>query len=86
MLREVDRAESAFVDSPSELTEKTWHEALHIAKHLVLTKVENKRLFLQQKYFEEGETTGHVLAMMVRLQKGLSHIEAINNSSGTLVF
>lgn len=54
VLREVERAESAFVDSPSEQTERAWGEAQHIAEHMVLTKSENKRFFLQQKFFEEG--------------------------------
>lgn len=70
MLQTVERAESAFVDSPSEHTERAWHEAQHIAKHMVLTKAANKRFFLQQRFFEVGENTGHMLAMMARSQRG----------------
>lgn len=85
VLREVERAESAFIESPSELTERAWPEAQHIAKNMVPTKAENKRFFLQQRFFEEGENTGHMLAMMAKSKKGSSHIETITSPSEDLV-
>lgn len=44
MLLEAERSESAFVDSPSEQTERAWHEAQQIAKNMVLTKAKNKKV------------------------------------------
>lgn len=43
------------------------------------TAAEKKRFFLQQRYYNEGENTGHLLAMIARAQQGQTHIEAIQN-------
>lgn len=45
----------------------------------------NKRFFMQLRYFNEGENTGHLLAVIARAQQGWSHIEAIQNLEGETV-
>lgn len=40
---------------------------------------------MQQKYLEEGENTGHFVAVLSRSQQGTSHIEAIENPAGNVV-
>lgn len=51
-------------------------------KHLSLQLAENKRFFLQQKHFEEGETTGHMLAMLAKSLQPPSHIVAVKDAQG----
>lgn len=43
-------------------------------------KAANKKFFLQQPYFEEGEGTGHLLATSVKAQQAASYITKIQSS------
>lgn len=51
-------------------------------KDLPLQLAENKRFFLQQSHFEEGECTGHMLAMLAKSQQSSSLIGAITDPMG----
>lgn len=41
--------------------------------------------FLQQRYFEEGESIGHLLGVLSCSQQAKSHIDAIRYSTGVLI-
>lgn len=47
-----------------------------------MSKAEKKRYFLQQNYFEEGENTGHLLAMVTKGQQESTSITEIRKING----
>lgn len=49
---------------------------------VLLFTEEKRRCFPQQSYFEEGENTGHFLALVVREQRDSSNILAIRAETG----
>lgn len=55
-------------------------------KQLSLQLAENQIFFLQKKHFEEGENTGHMLALLAKSQQAPSHIVAVVNAQGTLCY
>lgn len=63
-----------------------WSEAQNVVKQVTLTKAEDKRFFLQQKFFEEEENMGHMLAMLVKSQKGTLFISAVNTVSRETIY
>lgn len=52
----------------------------------IIPLAENKRFFLQQKQFEEGENRGHMLALLAKSQQASSHIVAVANPQGTICY
>lgn len=56
--------------------------AQSMSKQVAFQLAENKQFFLQQKHFEEGEFTGHILAMLIRTQQVSSYISAIQDAQG----
>lgn len=65
--------------------EKRWLEAQNLARQVSLMKAKNKSFFLQQKFYEEGENTGHMLAMMAKFNKGSTFISAVRDSNGNII-
>lgn len=57
--------------------EKRWLEAQNLAWQVSLTEAKNKRFFLQQKCYKEGENICHMLAMMAKFNRGSTLISAI---------
>lgn len=55
-----------------------------IVKRSLLSVADNKRLFLQQKYFERGESVGHLLATVVRSQQTLTQIARLLSEEGVV--
>lgn len=49
---------------------------------VVITSAENKSFFLQQRYFEERESTVHLLAVISHSQQALSHKDTIQGPTG----
>lgn len=84
VLQEVKEVESVFIANPTDHTEKRWLEAQALAQQC-LTKAENKHFFLQQKFYEEGENTSHMIAMMAISNRGIAFISAVKDTSGMVV-
>lgn len=40
---------------------------------VALTKAENKRMFMKQRWYEEGERIGHMLALLAKNQNAELH-------------
>lgn len=51
----------------------------------MLNMAENKRFFVKQLYFVEGENAGHLLATIVKSQQGSSHIAKLVREDGGVV-
>lgn len=51
---------------------------------IVLSAAEKRRYFLQQEYFEEGENTVHLLALVAKEQRDTSSILAIRPGSAEM--
>lgn len=83
--KEARKPEERYIKNPSPASERSWLAAQSLHQQVILTTAENKRFFTQRKYFEEGENTGHVLAVTARSQQGESHIETIQDSAGNKV-
>lgn len=49
-----------------------------------MSTAEKRRYFLQQSYFEEGENTGHLFALVAREQRDSSTISEIRSAVGEL--
>lgn len=81
VMDEATRAEERYIAAPSSESERRWQEAQALYQQVSTTAAENKRFFLQQKYFNEGENTGHLLAMIAKAQQSMTHIEAIQRRS-----
>lgn len=54
---EIGRTEEAYIANPSGDTKRAWLAAKALSRQVELQLAENKCFFLQQKHFEEGETT-----------------------------
>lgn len=64
VVREVTETEDRYITNPTEDTKRAWLEAQSMSRQLALQLAENKRFFLQQTHFEEGEAIRHMLAML----------------------
>lgn len=73
--------ESAYTANPNTSNKNRWSEAQNIYRTLTLTITENKQ-FVMREYVEEGENTGHQLAMMAKAKQDMSYIEAITDLEG----
>lgn len=81
----VGEAERDYVESPSAAGRVQLEEAQKsLADHL-LHRADDKRFFLQQKYYDQGESAGHLLATVVRSQMGSSHITKLISEDGVEV-
>lgn len=69
-------AEARNVEDPTPDRYRDWSEEQEEYKKLVLTKVENKRLFKKQSFFGEAERVGHILALIVKANAPSSIIPA----------
>lgn len=67
-------AEASYVSNPNKDTQMQWTHSQEKYAQVAIKKAENKRFFLQQPYFEEGEGTGHILASVVKTQRPSSLI------------
>lgn len=74
---ELQRREQVMVTDPTQSNHEAWIEAQSLYNSIIMSAAEKRKYFLQQGYFEEGENTGHLLALMVR--EGFLH----NSSTGT---
>lgn len=74
-----------FIEDPSAGAKADWEEAQQLLKYQMLSMAENKRFFLKQKYFLEGESAGHLLATIVKSQQGSSHVARLVKEDGTEV-
>lgn len=86
VLSEARTAEEQYITNPSPALERSWLAAQSLHQQVTLTAAENKFCFFtQQKYFEEGENTVHLLAVISRSQQGASYIETIQGPTGNTV-
>lgn len=67
---------------PTPANQSSWTVAQSLYNRVVLSTAEKKRCFLQQNYFEEGENTGHLLAMVARAQQESTSITEIKKPNG----
>lgn len=84
VLREAARTESNYVTQPTEGTRRAWLSVQDMALQVSLTKAENKCFFQKQTLFEEGEGTGHMLAIMAKANRCSSFIPALTKPTGEL--
>lgn len=66
----VQETESQCITDHNPNTVKNWREAQEQFTAFLLESAANKRLFLKQSYFEEGEKAGHLLASIANAPKG----------------
>lgn len=83
--QQVVDTESRFVLNPSPAAKAAWEEAQKLLRDHMLSRADNKRFFTQQKYFIEGESSGHLLATVVKAQQGSSHIASLMGNNGAVV-
>lgn len=81
---ELQTREMALVADPTPANQNSWKEAQSLYNKVVLSTTEKKRYFLQQNYFEEGENTGHLLAMVAKAQQESTSITEIKNPNGEI--
>lgn len=74
--------EVLYISDPTDRARADWTEAQDMLKNHMLSVADNKRFFLKQKYFMEGESAGHLLATIVRSQQGPSHIARLVRDDG----
>lgn len=85
VLSEAKKVEEHYIMNPSPASERSWLATQTLHQQVTLTTAENKQFFIQQKYFEEEENTGHLMAVISRAQQGTAQIEAIRNPAGAMV-
>lgn len=78
----VVETEEIFIKHPVPLSKTEWEEAQTRLKGHMISMADNKRFFLKQKYFAEGESAGHLLSMVVCSQSGPSHVSKMISESG----
>lgn len=83
ILMEAERDEEAYVDKPTDDTKRAWLDSQSMSRQVELQLAKNKCFFLQQKHYEEGDNTGHMLAMLIRNQCS-AHIDKLYDSQGCL--
>lgn len=81
---QVTATEQCFIISRSKPTARRWRQAQEDLSAFLLESAVNKRQFLQQTFFEEGEKAGHLLASVTQAQRGTTHISALLGPSGVL--
>lgn len=74
--------EKLYVKEPSPDNLVNWTDAQQLYRTLSLEKAENRRFFLKQAQYEEGERTGHMLALLARSQSSSTSITSIETPSG----
>lgn len=77
--------ETEFISTRSTDAARIWKRAQEEPDAHLLESASNKRFFLQQKYFEEGERAGHMLATIARAQLGSSYITNLKGVDGVTV-
>lgn len=82
VLSEAQRTKAAYVAKPSDDIKRAWLASQSLSRWLSLQLAKSKHFFLQQCYFEEGEITGHMLAMLAKTSQASSHINAIREHQG----
>lgn len=65
----VQEAEREYIRNPTPLTRSKWCEAQKLDEVRQLNRARRKRFFSKQPYFEEGESTGHLLATVMKSQQ-----------------
>lgn len=75
--KRVAETEVSFTRTPTSITKHDWEEAQKLLKEHMLSVADNKRFFLKQKYFMEGESAGHLLSTIVRSQEGHTHVSRL---------
>lgn len=81
----VYETECVFVENPSAVAKVDWEEAQQLLKDHMMLIADNKRFFIQQKYFLEGESAGHLLVTIVKSQQGPSHVAKLVRVDGVEV-
>lgn len=66
---EMRKREQALVTDPSQSNNKAWTEAQSLYNSTLMSTAEKRRYFLQQSYFEEGDNSGQLLALVAREQR-----------------
>lgn len=79
---ELKEREQALVRDPSKSNQESWKEAQVVYNSVWLSAAEKRRYFQQQSYFEEGENTGRLLALIAREQRDSTNILAVRVESG----
>lgn len=81
---QVIATEQSFITSRSRPAARRWKQAQEDLNAFFLESAANKRQFLNQTFFEEGEKAGHLLASVAQAQRGTTHISALLDQSGVL--
>lgn len=82
VLEEAHSSEVNYIANPTDDTKRSWLAAQSMLRDLSLQLAENKRFFLQQSHFDEGENTGHMLAMLSKSQQPSSLIGVVHYIQG----
>lgn len=85
VMQAASEAEAQYIQDPTDNTERRWLEAQALYQQVSLNAAENKRFFIKQNYFNEGQNTGHLLAVIAKAQQNTAHIEAIQTPLGDTV-
>ena len=83
--RVVEKAEELYLQDPTPEQEGKWKDAQKIYRTIHLQQADNKRFFTSQTYFEEGEKTGHMLAMIAKSQQPSQLVHSIRTSTQSTV-
>lgn len=81
----VTDTEFAYLQTPTSQCKDQWLEAHKALDDHLLQQAEKKRFFLRQRYYIEGESSGHLLASIAKAQRGSSLITEIKTSGGDTV-
>lgn len=77
--------EAAYVAERSIDTARDWRQAQQALNAHLLESASNKRFFMKQTFFEEGEQAGHMLVSIAKAQMGPSFIVNLRGTDDVLV-
>lgn len=73
-----------YVQDPTESAKGAWQSAQSVYEHLLASSVEKRRFFSKTAFFEEGETTGRLLARIANSELKSPVTGTIKNAGGSL--
>lgn len=80
---QVHTLEQQYIVDPLDSAKEAWQSAQFAYEHLI--SAEKRSFFSMLAFFEEGEKTGHLSAMIAHSQQRSPAIEAIRSQAGPLV-
>ncbi|XP_072009068.1 ATP synthase subunit C lysine N-methyltransferase isoform X1 [Engystomops pustulosus] len=81
---EMRRAEADFIENPTDLIKDRLRQAQGVINTHLLEGAARKRMFMKQRFFEEGEKVGHLLSVISKAQQGATHIGSLKAPNGVV--